>query len=127
MADERPVVVFAPDLLMRRQIVDGLSRAGIPVRGAATRARFEAALAEGAAGLVLELDGVGIDGLALVASLRTASATADVPLLGVCAHTRVELITGARAAGATRVVSRGELVRRLPQLAAELFTANPRL
>lgn len=101
---------------MRQQIVEGLKAAGIPTRGAATAARFETALADGAAGLVLELDGVGIDGLAVLARLRTEPDTATIPILGFCAHTRVELITQARAAGANKVVARGELMRKLPDL-----------
>ena len=120
-AEAKPVVVFAPDLLMRQQIVEGLKIAGVPVRGAATQARFAAALADGVSGLIVELVGVGIDGVALVTQLATDPATAAVPLVGFCAHTRVDLIKDARAAGATKVVARGELHRRLPQIAAQVF------
>lgn len=116
IADAKPIVVFAPDLLMRQQIVEGLTAAGVSARGAATPARFATALAEGASGLILELDGVGVDGIALVTQLVTSPATSSIPLVGFCAHTRVDLIKGARAAGATKVVARGELVRRLPEI-----------
>jgi CheY-like chemotaxis protein len=120
-ADPHPIVVFAPDLLMRQQIVEGLKSAGVVVRGAATQARFESALADGASGLIVELDGVGIDGVALVTQLASDPATATLPLVGFCAHTRVDLINDARAAGATKVVARGELHRRLPEIAAQVF------
>lgn len=120
MSETMPIVVFAPDLLMRQQIVTGLAAAGHPARGAATRARFDAALVDGAAAIILELDGVGVDGVALVRDLKGTPETASIPLLGFCAHTRVELITAARAAGADRVVARGELTRRLPDLALAL-------
>ncbi len=101
---------------MRQQIVEGLKAAGVAARGAATKARFAAALTEGASGMIVELDGVGVDGVDLVTQLASGEATADVPLIGFCAHTRVDLIKGARAAGATKVVARGELVRRLPEI-----------
>ncbi len=123
-ADAQPIVVFAPDLLMRQQIVEGLKSAGVAARGAATQARFAAAVAEGASGLIVELDGVGIDGVGLVTSLATDPATATIPLVGFCAHTRVDLIKEARAAGATKVVARGELHRRLPEIAAQVFTSS---
>jgi DNA-binding response OmpR family regulator len=116
ITDAKPIVVFAPDLLMRQQIVEGLKAAGVSARGTATPARLATALAEGVSGLILELDGVGVDGVALVTQLVTDPVTSAVPLVGFCAHTRVELIKGARAAGATKVVARGELVRRLPEI-----------
>ncbi len=111
--------MYVPDLLMRQQVVEGLQAAGIAARGTATQARFDAALAEGPpAAIVVELDGVGIDGVGLVERLTGDPASALAPVIGFCAHTRVELITEARAAGAAKVVSRGELVRRLPDLVA---------
>ena len=100
---------------------DGGFGGAASTRGAATEARFAAALANGVSGLIVELDGVGIDGVALVTQLATDPATAAVPLVGFCAHTRVDLIKDARAAGATKVVARGELHRRLPQIAAQVF------
>ena len=122
---ERPIVVYVPDLLMRQQIVEGLLAAGIPARGAATESRFQAALAqEDASAILLELDGVGIDGVALVARLAGDPATAATPVIGFCAHTRVDLIEGSRAAGAAKVISRGELHRRLPQIAAQVATSS---
>ncbi len=116
VTDAKPIVVFAPDLLMRQQIVEGLKAADVPARGAATATRFATAVADGASGLIVELDGIGIDGIALVTQLTTDPATCSIPLVGFCAHTRVDLIKGARAAGATKVVARGELVRRLPEI-----------
>lgn len=117
-----PIVVMVPDLLMRQQLVGGLEAGGFSVRSAATRARLERALEETRpAGVLLELDGVGLDGAALVAELKADDRTASVPLVGFCAHTRAELIQAARDAGADRVVSRGELTNRLLRIAAEVM------
>jgi PleD family two-component response regulator len=122
---ERPIVAYVPDLLMRQQVVEGLRAAGIPARGAATEARFQAALAEeDASAILVELDGVGVDGVALVTRLAGNPRTAEVPVIGLCAHTRVDLIADARAAGATKVISRGELHRRLPEVAARVLGAT---
>jgi DNA-binding response OmpR family regulator len=117
-----PIVVYVPDLLMRQQIVEGLKAAGIAVRGAATESRFATALAEEQpAAILVELDGVGIDGVALVERLVADPATANTPVIGFCAHTRVALIKDARAAGAAKVVARGELHRRLPEIARQVL------
>lgn len=124
-AQPPPIVAYIPDLLMRQQVVEGLRAAGFPARGAATRARLDAAIAEGATAVVVELDGVGVDGPELVAELKTAPATAPLPVVGFCAHTRTDVIEGARAAGADRVVARGELVRRLASIAADVAGFAP--
>ena len=117
-----PIVVMVPDLLMRQQLVGGLEAGGFPVRSAATRARLERALEETRpAGVLVELDGIGLDGAALVAELKADDRTANVPLVGFCAHTRAELIQAARDAGADRVVSRGELTNRLLRIATEVM------
>lgn len=123
--DAPPILVFAPDLLMRQQLVEGLKAGGFPVRGAATRARFDTALRETSpAAIVVELDGVGVDGAALVDELRASPATASTPLIGFCAHTRAELIAAARVAGVDRVVARGEIVRSISKIAAAATGAS---
>lgn len=114
--DAPPVIVYAPDLLLRQQLVEHLKAAGVAARGAATRARFDAALAEGASAVVLELDGVGVDGAAVVTELNARG----MPVLGFCAHTKAALIKDARAAGADKVVARGEVTLRAAKLVRAL-------
>ncbi len=121
----QPIVVHVPDLLMRQQLVSGLQAAGYPARGAASATRLRDALAAGAGAVVLELDGVDIDGPALVTELKDDPATASLPVLGFCAHTRLELIDAAKRAGADRVAARGELTRRLATIMAELVGPPP--
>ena len=125
MSTEAPtIVVFVPDLLMRQQLVGGLEAAGYAAKGAATAARLATALETRPAAILVELDGVGIDGPAIVTELKAAPRTTDVPVVGFCAHTRTELIQAARDAGADRVVSRGELTHRLVRIAGEV-TGDP--
>lgn len=120
-----PIVVFVPDLLMRQQLVGGLEAAGFAAKGAATQARLATALeTTQPAAILVELDGVGINGAGVVAELKAADRTADVPVVGFCAHTRTDLIQAARDAGADRVVSRGELTHRLVRIATEV-TGDP--
>ena len=119
-----PIVVFVPDLLMRQQLVGGLEAAGFAAKGAATAARLATALETRPAAILVELDGVGVDGPAVVTELKAGTRTADVPVVGFCAHTRTELIQAARDAGADRVVSRGELTHRLVRIAGEV-TGDP--
>ena len=120
-----PIVVFVPDLLMRQQLVGGLEAAGFAAKGAATQARLATALeTTQPAAILVELDGVGINGAGVVAELKAADRTADVPVVGFCAHTRTKLIQAARDAGADRVVSRGELTHRLVRIATEV-TGDP--
>ena len=127
MSDDatRPIIVYAPDLLLRQQLVEHLKAKGLAVRGAATRARFDAALAETTpAAIVLELDGAGIDGPGLVAELKAVPGTATTPILGFCAHTKADVIKAARAAGADKVVARGEVVMSAAKLIGALVAAG---
>ncbi len=117
--DSPPVVVFSPDLMMRQKLVGELTAIGVAARGAATPTRLAGALDDGAAALMIELDGVGVDGPALVTQVTGSHPT--LPVLGFCAHTRTELIDAATAAGARVVVSRGELTRRLAPVLDQLL------
>ncbi len=118
-----PIVVYSPDLLLRQKLVSGIEGIGRAAAGAASPKRLASRLAEGADALIIEMDADGVDALALLASLRADPATAELPVVGFCAHTREDLITEARAAGATAVVSRGAIVRKLPAVIAELVGA----
>lgn len=120
-----PIVVHCPDLLMRQKLVSGLTDAGYPAKGAASERRMRDALATGAAAVLIELDGVDIDGPGLIAALKSDTATSTIPVLGFCAHTRLELIEAARGAGADRVTARGELTRRLAPIVADLVGPAP--
>jgi DNA-binding response OmpR family regulator len=124
--DTSPIVVAVPDLLMRQRLVGGLEAAGFAAKGAATLGRLTRMLDETLpTALLVELDGVGIDGVALVTELKGDDRTAGVPVIGFCAHTRTELIEGAREAGADRVVSRGELTNRLVRIVTEVTVGPP--
>ncbi len=118
-----PIVVYSPDLLLRQKLVSGIEGIGRAATGAASPTRLQSRLAEGAAALVIEMDAEGVDAVAILKALRDDPATADLPIAGFCAHTREELIEEAREAGATIVVSRGAIVRKLTAVVEELLGA----
>lgn len=118
-----PIVVYSPDLLLRQKLVAGIEGIGRVAAGAASATRLRSRLADGAGALIIEMDADGVEPLSLLASLRADPATAELPIAGFCAHTRDDLIAEARAAGATMVVSRGAIVRKLPAIIEELVGA----
>ncbi len=116
-----PVIVYSPDLLLRQKLVTGIEAIGRVAVGAASETRLRSRLANGAGALIIEMDADGVDAVTLLSELRTDPATAGLPIAGFCAHTREDLIQDARAAGATMVVSRGAIVRKLPAVVEELL------
>ena len=117
-----PVLVVVPDLMMRQQIVGALQALGYHARGVAKVARLDAALADGVPSAILvEIDGVDIDAPALTASLAGDDRRGEAPVVGFCSHRRTELMDDVRAAGADRVIARGELIRRLEAVMAEII------
>ena len=117
-----PVLVVVPDLMMRQKIVGALQALGYHARGVAKVARLDAALADGVPSAILvEIDGVDIDAPALTASLAGDDRRGEAPVVGFCSHMRTELMDDVRAAGADRVIARGELIRRLEAVMAEII------
>lgn len=123
--NERPtVLVVAPDLMMRQKIVGALTVLGYPARGVAKPARLDDAITDGpVAAILIEVDGADLDGPALTASAVSHPARGNAPVVGFCSHMRTELMDLVRAAGADRVIARGELVRRLEQVMREVVDA----
>lgn len=118
-----PIVVYSPDLLLRQKLVSGIEGIGRAATGAASPARLQSKLADGASALVIEMDADGVDAVAVLTALRRDPTTAELPVAGFCAHTREGLIQEAREAGATIVLSRGAIVRKLPAVIEELLGA----
>jgi len=117
-----PVLVVVPDLMMRQKIVGALQALGYRAQGVAKVARLDAALADGRPSAILvEIDGVDIDAPALTTSLVNDDRRGDAPVVGFCSHMRTELMDTVRAAGADRVIARGELIRRLEAVMGELI------
>ncbi len=115
------VLVVVPDLMMRQKLVSALQAVGYPVRAVAKVARLGEVLDDGVPlAILVEIDGVDIDGPALTAALSTDERRGTAPVVGFCSHMRTELMDDVRAAGADRVIARGELVRRLEAVMGEI-------
>jgi CheY-like chemotaxis protein len=81
--------------------------------------RDPARLPERAAGARLIIVDMSLrhgDPAAAVRALKAAPATRDIPVVGYLYDAQVELIRTARAAGCARVLSRGGLTQKLPDL-----------
>lgn len=125
MADA-PVLVLVSDLMLRSRLEEGLRLGGYAMRAAAGPVRLREALAAARPPCVLvDLEAGGVDTVAVIAGLRDDPATADLPVLAFCGHTEEALMDRARAAGATRVVARGQAALSPARLVADLTRPTP--
>lgn len=117
-----PVLVVVPDLMMRQKIVGALTALGYPAKGVAKPARLTEVLDDATpAAILVEIDGLDLDGPDLTSQLAADPRRAGAPLVGFASHMRTELMDAVRDAGADRVIARGELVRRLEAVMTELI------
>jgi AmiR/NasT family two-component response regulator len=69
---------------------------------------------EGADVLLIDLDARHFDAIAAVRAVKQASP--GVVVIGYVGHEKTDVIEAAKAAGADRVLAKGEFARRLPEL-----------
>jgi CheY-like chemotaxis protein len=84
--------------------------------------RDVSALGDAAAGadlVIVDLDATTGDGPSAV----SAVASRDIPVIAYGGHVHADRLAGARAAGAVMVLTRGDFVRRLPDLLGAVPTA----
>lgn len=126
MNDVAPVLVIVPDLMMRQKIVGQLTALGYSAKGVAKLERLDAALDDGPpAAVLVEIDGLDLDGPGLTARLHADKRLDGTPVVGFASHMRTELMDEVRTAGADRVIARGELVRRLDVVMGEVVGTPP--
>jgi len=115
------VALLCPDLLFGSKVEGGLGAAG-----GHTVERFEsdeaarAAVAGGVDVLVVDLGAEGVDGPALVESLRASGELGDAATLGFYPHVEVETRRRAEAAGVDLVVPRSRMAREMGVLVERL-------
>ena len=106
------VVALVPDLLFGSRVQADLGAAGHQVVLHAGRDAARAAVAGGAADvLVVDLVDADLDGVGLVAELRAAGALEATRTLGFFAHVDADVRTRAEAAGFDLVVPRSRMAR----------------
>jgi CheY-like chemotaxis protein len=87
----------------------------LAVKNAASVEVARERLAEGVAGIVVDLAHARIDVVEFIRSVKAAEATRSVPVMAFVAHVDVERRTRAEAAGADLVVPRSAFQRALPE------------
>ena len=117
MAEQHPAVVAWPaDILFGARIRGAAEATGTLVRLVRDGEELVVAARESAPRLVVvDLDARG-EPVAAIARLTADPATAGVPVLAYASHVREDVMAAARAAGAERVVARGQFARDLPAL-----------
>ena len=112
------VLAWPADLMSGARIRGSAQAAGTAVRlvrGGDELVR--AAVADQPRLIVVDLEARG-DPAGTIARLKAEPATAGIPVIAFAPHVREEAIAAARAAGAERVLARGEFIRDLPRLLA---------
>jgi CheY-like chemotaxis protein len=68
--------------------------------------------------LLIDLGSPALGAVEAIRAIKAAPETRGVVVIGYIGHEQAEAIEAARAAGADRVMSKGEFARRLPELLA---------
>lgn len=114
------VALLSPDLLFGSKVEGGLKVAGHTVNRFAgeDEVRLAASFHDV---LVVDLTAEGIDGPALVESMRERGELEAVPTLGFYSHVDQEMRKRAEAAGLSRVVPRSRMAREMAVLVEGLL------
>jgi CheY-like chemotaxis protein len=120
------VALLCPDLLLGSKVEGGLGAAGHSVDRFESDEAARAAVAGGVDVLVVDLGAEGVDGPALVESLRASGELRDAATLGFYPHVEVEIRRRAEAAGFDLVVPRSRMAREMGVLVGRLAAAAAR-
>jgi hypothetical protein len=105
------ILTLIPDLLIRSRI-QGVT-GNRPIRHAASQAQLIDMVSQSPGSIViLDLDKVGNDPTALIGKLISKSAN----VVGFCSHVNYEVAQNGREAGCSVVLTRSQLVTRLPAI-----------
>lgn len=113
MAEPKPIVALARDLLFSSRIGETARRLGYPFRAVRSVEELRAALAEGPGLVMLDLAGEGLDQEAGLAAVEAAGRPAPVLAWTTHARWKATLPFHARC---DRVVTRETLTQELPDL-----------
>ena len=114
------IAVLCPDLLFGSKVEGGLRIAGHTVNRFDAEQPFRVAAAFHDL-VILDLTAEGIDGPALLESMRTDGELEAVPTLGFYSHVDQETRRRAEAAGFSRVVPRSRMAREMAALVEGLL------
>jgi CheY-like chemotaxis protein len=109
------VLGLVTDLFFAARIRETAKQLDVPCTIVADAAALQARAAD-ARLVIVDMNWRAGDAAAAVRALKADARTRDVPVLGYLFDAHEDLIQAARAAGCDRVLSRGGLTKRLPEL-----------
>jgi CheY-like chemotaxis protein len=112
------VIALVDDLMFLSRIREAARGAGVGVRPARSAADLLASAREGGRLVLVDADCSRLPWADAVAALRSEPGLASLPVVAFVSHVHAERAEAARAAGCSRVLSRGAFVRELPRLLA---------
>ena len=118
------VALLCPDLLFGSKVEGGLRAAGHSVDRFGSDEAARAALARGVDVLVVDLGAEGVDGPALLESLRASGEARGAATLGFYPHVEQETRRRAEAAGFDLVVPRSRMAREMGMLVERLAVGD---
>ena len=105
------------DLMFLSKIMEATKALSIPLRSVKTAEKLVAACRESAGPIVfLDLDDQRRDAIALARAIRGAEPAISVSLYAFVSHVNEDRIAAAGPELFTRILSRGQFVRELPEL-----------
>lgn len=114
------IAIIVPDLMFQPSIRAAAEAIGLEAAIADTPDLARTAIAAHPAIVAIDLQGAGIDALALIREAKADGAA----VLAFGQHTAAATLRGAREAGADIAVPRSQLVEELPQLLRSLFASR---
>lgn len=111
------IVAFIEDLMFLSRIREAAQSARLPVHAVRDPATLvETCRVNRPAIVFIDLDSTRLASLEAVAALRAAADVAAIPIIGFLGHTETARAEAAKAAGCTRVLTRGAFVNELSSL-----------
>jgi PleD family two-component response regulator len=115
----RRVLAAVEDLLFRSKISEAASSLGIEAAFPSSPKKLLEALQESPPDLlVLDLNSVRFEPLAILRTVKSEAATREAYTVGFLSHVQKDLAVAAREAGCDRVVARSAFTRDLPRILA---------
>jgi PleD family two-component response regulator len=113
----RRVLAAVEDLLFRSKISETASSLGIEAAFPRNPRRLLEAIHDSPPDLlILDLNSARFEPLALLQTMRSEEAIADIPTVGFLSHVQKDLAVAAREAGCDRVLARSAFTKDLPQI-----------
>lgn len=115
------ILLLIPDLFFSVRVADAARALGYEPREVSSAAALVAVVQQGAAGIIVDTQERS-DWQAAVRQLKSDQRTTTIPILAFGSHVDVALQRAAVEAGCDRIVTRGKLMRELPDLLQQLLT-----